>query len=251
MRARGIVVVSLVLTAVLAGCTDDGPSPSSQAPVETPSETPSPTPTPSSAVVYPPPEPQAPPTPTGPSGPLRVTKGMTKPGATLRFGQKAVVPMRYHNSFTQSYSEGVVTVTVQPVRRTSTKNLAGNFDEKSRDLLKGKWVYYARVDIALVSGDLSTTVTPTLEGVRSRGRPPAFALIGGELEEICPEGSAPADFDVKGARWSTCAIAVGTGSSPIRGFVWDEPPYGKELQLFDDPPPQFNDYYNLGGITWR
>lgn len=243
MRARGIVVVPFVLAALLTGCTEDAPT--SQAPVETPSETPTP------SIAYPPPEPPAPPTPTTPTEPLRVTKGMTKPGATLRFGQKAVVPMRYHDSFGHKYFEGVVTVTVQPIRRTSTKNLAGNFDDKSRDLLRGKYVYYARVDLALVSGDLSTAVTPTLEGVRSRGRAPAFALIGGELEEICPEGSAPADFDVKGARWATCAIAVGTGSSPIRGFVWDEPPYGKELQLFDETPPQFNDFYDLGGITWR
>ncbi|MBM7788622.1 hypothetical protein [Tenggerimyces flavus] len=247
MRARGMVVVSVVLTALLAGCADD--TPTVRAPVETPTETPSPSPTVS--IVYPPPEPPAPPSPTGPSGPLQVTKGMTKPGSSLRFGQKAVVPMRYRDSFTDTYSDGVVTVTVQPIRRTSTKNLAGNFDQKSRDLLKGKYVYYARVDIALVSGDLSAAVTPSLEGVRSRGRGPAFALIGGELETICPEGSAPSSFDVKGARWATCAIAVGTGSSPIRGFVWDEPPYGKELQLFDDAPPQFNDYYDLGGITWR
>ena len=247
MRATGIVV-AVVLAVALAGCADD-PSASQPPPVETPSATPTPTPTPS---------PTAPPTPTWPpaqtyeppTGPIQLTKAMTKPGTKLRFGQRAVVPMRYRNSFSHDETEGVVTVVVQPVKRTSTANLEGNFDEESTQLLKGKYVYYSRVEITLVSGDVSGAITPTMHGIRSRGRDAQFALIGGELPELCPESAAPTPFDTKGARWVTCAIAVGTGSSPIRGFTWEAPPYGEELQVFDEPPPQYNEFYDLGPITW-
>jgi hypothetical protein len=34
-------------------------------------------------------------------------------------------------------------------------------------------------------------------------------------------------------------------------ITYDEPPYGPEIQIFDNPAPQYNHYYNLGPVSWR
>jgi hypothetical protein len=186
-----------------------------------------------------------------PTGPVRLTKGMTRPGTRLRFGQRAIVPVRHYNSFSRTYFEGVISITVEPIRRTAASKIEGNFDEKSRALLKGRTAYYARVVITNVAGTSLSVPTPTLKAYRSGRRHSEIALIGGELPE-CPEPSAPESFHRKGGRWVTCALAVSSAASPIRSFEFDDPPYGTEAKVFpDDPEPRYNEYYNLGPISWR
>ncbi|ADB31643.1 hypothetical protein Kfla_2575 [Kribbella flavida DSM 17836] len=99
--------------------------------------------------------------------------------------------------------------------------------------------------------DLSGVVAPSLRGLRRTGGQPDVALIGGDIPGCRENVAAPDDFDHKGATWVVCEFEVSSAARPVRTIAYDEPPYGVEPRLFDDPPPRFNQYYGLGAITWR
>jgi hypothetical protein len=63
-----------------------------------------------------------------PTQPLRVTEKMTRPGIRLRFGQKAIVPVREYNALRKSYIEGVLGIVVRRIRQTRGSRVEGNFD---------------------------------------------------------------------------------------------------------------------------
>jgi hypothetical protein len=248
----GLVMAVVVGAGAVAGCSGGDnsaqlPPPTTATAAATPSPTPTPTLTPTPT---PTPTPGQFPSTVAPTGPLRVTKGMTRPGTRLRFGEKAIVPIRYYNSFVGTHSEGVISIVVQRIQHTAGSKVEGNFDAKSLALLKNHTAYYAKITITNESGnDLSSIVVSEFNGYRRGGREPDGQLIGGELE-ACPEEYAES-FDHKGASYATCEIAISSRSRPVREIHYSGPPYGVEHQLFDDPPPRFNDYYDLGDIVWR
>src|SRR4051812_3910786 len=148
-RRRLIVLVAACVAGLSTAC---GGGPATDA-----TGTPTPTPTPR---VVPPPSvtpkttpaktapSKAPPTYSGPpTQPVRIRKGQTLAGARLRFGQKAIVPFRYYDSFEKTYSEGVLGITPQPFQRTPATNLVGNYDAASRARMKGRTAYYSRIVI--------------------------------------------------------------------------------------------------------
>ena len=247
MRYAGLLVATVAL-ALVAGCTgaDDSdtappattPTPT-PAPISTPTPAPIPTPTPTATT----------PTYRQPPGPLRVARGQTRPGTRLRFGQRAVVPIRERPLY-GSYRDGVVGIVVGSIRRTAGRNVTGNFDAKSRSVLAGATAYYAPITITNLSGnDLSIFTNPSFDGRRRGGGEPDVALIGGSLPG-CTSDPSPSTFDRRGAVWRTCVIAV-SRSSRIREVHYRNAPYGTETQLFDEPPPKYNRFYGLGDIVWR
>ncbi|MBO3752368.1 hypothetical protein J5X84_40460 [Streptosporangiaceae bacterium NEAU-GS5] len=159
------------------------------------------------------------------------------------------MPIRDYNSFTKVYTEGVLGIVVQPIRRARGSKVEGNFDAKSTAVLKNHTAYYARIVITNESGNAMSLVMPRFDARRSGGGRPDVVLIGGDLAG-CREISSPDAFDHKGARWVTCEVGVSSPSRPIQEIHYLAPPYGKEIRLFDDPPPKFNRYYNLGAIVW-
>lgn len=242
MRYAALLIACLCASAIV-GCESDD---AGRAPeITTPAPTPTPTPT------APPTTARTTPVPTykEPTGPVRVKKGQTRPGARLRFGQRAIVPIRDHATYGGD-REGVVGIVVGPIRRTDGSKVQGNFDEKSRKLLARSTAYYAPITITNLSGDdLSIITNPAFDGKRSGGGDADVALIGGALPG-CTKDPSPDTFDHKGAVWRTCMIAV-ANSVRIREVHYRNPPYGIEQQLFDDPPPKYNQYYGLGDIVWH
>ncbi|TWD81273.1 hypothetical protein FB561_2384 [Kribbella amoyensis] len=176
----------------------------------------------------------------------------TTPGARLPFGRKAIVPIRYRNSFTKTFTEGVIGVAPGPIQRIPATRLEGNYDAQSRARLKGKTAYYSRIVITNESGnDLTGLISPRFSGLRRNGQNPDLLLLGGDLSS-CPEGVSPPDsFDRKGATWIVCHFEASAASRPVRVIAYREPPYGEEIQTSGEPAPAFNQYYNLGPITWR
>lgn len=241
------LIAVIVPGLLVAGCSGDDDT---AQPVPTATVTaPTPTPTPKRMT-------QTPTNPTRdatrpPTGPLRLTKGMTRPGTRLRFGQKAIVPIRQYYSFTKTYTEGVLGVVVQRIQRAPGSKIEGNFDAKSKALLKSHTAYYAKIVITNESGNAMSLIEPHFDALRSGGRQPDLALIGGDLPG-CRGTSSPDSFDHKGAQWVTCEVGASSPSRPIREIRYEDPPYGKEIQTWDDDPaPRFNQYYDLGAITWR
>jgi hypothetical protein len=244
MRFFVAVIVSGLL---VAGCSE-GDNTAQSVPTATITM---PTPTPTPKRVPPPPTRATHNATTPPTRPLRLTNGMTRPGARLRFGQKAIVPIRQYNSFGRTYAEGVLGVVVQKIQRAPGAKVEGNFDAKSTALLKSHTAYYAKIVITNESGNAMSLIEPRFDAVRRGGRQPDLVLIGGDLPN-CRTTSSPESFDHKGARWVTCELGASSPSRPIREIRYEDPPYGKEIQTWDDDPkPRFNQYYDLGAITWH
>lgn len=246
MRVFVIVIVSALL---VAGCSE-GDNAAQSVPTATVT-TPTPTLTPTPRRVTPTPTKPTRDATTPPTGPLRLTKGMTRPGARLRFGQKAIVPIRQYNSFGRTYTEGVLGVVVQQIQRAPGSRIEGNFDAKSTALLKSHTAYYAKIVITNESGNAMSLIEPHFDALRRGGQQPDLALIGGDLPN-CRTTSSPESFDHRGAQWVTCELGASSPSRPIREIRYGDPPYGVEIQTWDDDPaPRFNQYYDLGAITWH
>jgi len=176
---------------------------------------------------------------------------MTRPGTRLRFGQKAIVPVRQYNRTSKTYSEGVLGIIVQPIRRAPATTIRGDFDADSRALLKTRTAYYADVVITNESGNALSLYAPRFNPVFRDGGPSDVILMGfgGDLPN-CPETLQPESFDHRGDRWVTCVVNVSTPSRPITGLQYMDPPYGSEGHYPGDPSPDFNKYYDLGTIIW-
>jgi hypothetical protein len=189
-------------------------------------------------------------TTTTPTQPLRLTGKMTRPRTRLRFGQKAIVPIREYNPLRKSYGEGVLGIMVQRIRQTRGSRVEGNFDAPSRALLKRSIAYYAKIVITNESGNAMSLSMPRIEARRSGGGVGNVSLLGGELSG-CAESPSPDSFDHKGAQWVTCEFWVSTPSYPLREIHYMTPPYGKNAQHPNDPAPSFDRYYDLGAIIWH
>jgi hypothetical protein len=231
------VAAALVPGLLLAGCSggDGTASPAPTSTVESP--IPAPVLTPPRGA-----------TTTVPTQPLRVTGKMTRPGTRLRFGQKAIVPIRDYNALRKSYTEGVLGIVVRRIRQTPGTRVEGAFDAGSWAVLKRSTAYYAEIVITNESGNAMSLAVPRFEARRSGGETTDVSLLGGKLP-ACPETSSPDSFDHKGARWVTCELSVST--YPLREIHYMAPPYGKNAQHPDDRAPSFNQYYDLGAIIWH
>jgi hypothetical protein len=173
---------------------------------------------------------------------------MTRPKTRLRFGQKAIVPIRDYNPLRKSYAEGVLGIVVQPIRRTRGSRIEGNFDAEGRALLKRSTAYYAKIVLTNESGNAMSLALPRFEARRSGGGVADVSLLGGELPG-CPESAVPDSFDHKGARWVTCELWMAT--YPLREIHYMAPPYGTNAQHPNDRAPSFDQYYGLGALIWH
>lgn len=237
MRSHAIALIPCLL---LGGCSAGEAAAPSAAPATTASPAPSPAtsaPTPATTAI--------------PTEPLRLTDEMTRPGARLRFGEKAIVPVRHYYPLLKTYAEGVLGIVVQPIQTTPGSEIQGNFGEDSRAVLKRHTAYYTKIIITNESGNAFSPGTPRFTG-EFGDFGPAVTVTGEMRLPGCREGYPPDsdEFDRKGAEWKTCLLAVSSRSRPMTEVRYDDPPYGKEIQFEQDPSPDFNKHYDLGAITW-
>jgi hypothetical protein len=172
---------------------------------------------------------------------------MTRPGTRLRFGQKAVVPVRQYDLRRDAYTEGVLGIVVRQIQHIPGSELDGAFDRNSWAVLKRQTAYYAKIVITNESGSAMWLGTPRFEGLTSSGESPHTVVLGGEVPACAMRGS-PVRFDHRGAQLTTCELVVSPPSRPIRQIRYLEAPYGQSVQGVADA--RFNRYYNLGPITW-
>jgi hypothetical protein len=172
---------------------------------------------------------------------------MTRPGARLRFGQKAIVPIRQYHPL-RGYTEGVLGIVVEPIRSISGTRIKGHYDDESAAVLKSNRAYYVKIVITNESGTPMSLSTPRFDGLRGDGTISYTVLHGGELPG-CEETGTPESFNHKGARWVTCDRWLSSPTKPIRQVRYQEPPYGEAPKAFEDS--RFNNHYSLGPIIWR
>ncbi|MEV4757809.1 hypothetical protein AB0J86_22210 [Micromonospora sp. NPDC049559] len=180
------------------------------------------------------------------AGPIRLTAGMTRPGTRLRFGQKAIVPIRQYHPW-RGFTEGTLGIVVERLQHVPATRVEGNFDASSRELLNRSTAYYVKIVITNESGNPMSLDVPRLDGVTRDGRSTDTALHGGELPG-CEERGSPEPFGHRGATWVTCELWVSSAARPIERVVYREAPYGDANPAFDDA--RFNQHYRLGLITW-
>lgn len=226
---------------LLAGCSTGGEA---TAPPATPASTAPPAPSPATSAPIPG-------TTAIPAEPLRLTGEMTKPGTRLRFGEKALVPVRHYYPLHKIYDEGVLGIVVQRIRTTPGSKIQGNFGEESRDVLKRHVAYHAKIIITNESGNAFSPGTPRFTGDFGDFGP-TVTVTGEARLPGCREGYPPdsPEFGHKGAEWKTCFLAVSSRSDPMTEVRYEDAPYGKEVQFEQDPAPDFNEHYDLGAITW-
>ncbi|NDU71559.1 hypothetical protein GWI34_02815 [Actinomadura sp. DSM 109109] len=176
---------------------------------------------------------------------------MTRPKTHLRFGEKAIVPVRNYYPLLKTYSEGVLGIVVHRIRTAPGSKVQGNFGEDSRKILKRHTAYYAKITITNESGVALAPDTPRFGGEFGDWGP-TVSVSGEKGLPGCREGHPPGfdEFKGKGTEWKTCFLAVSSRSRPMTEVSYEDPPYGKEIQYQDDPSPDFNEHYELGAITW-
>ncbi|GAB2842276.1 hypothetical protein GCM10027176_52740 [Actinoallomurus bryophytorum] len=205
-----------------------------------------------STITGPPPAPTLTPprgsTTTVPTQPLRVTGKMTRPGTRLRFGQKAIVPVRDYNALRKSYTDGVLGIVVRRIRHAPGSRVEGAFDPAGWAVLKRSTAYSAEIVMTNESGNPMQLPVPRFEARRSGGGPANVLLSGGTLPG-CEETHSPDAFDHEDARWVTCEFWV--SAYPLREIHYMNPPYGQNAQHPSDRAPSFERYYDLGPIIWH
>jgi hypothetical protein len=237
---RRTAVAGLVVVAqgfLLLGCSTFGTDEPSSPPAAITSRTPSPTPTPTPSK-------------------LRITKGLTKPGTVLKFGQQARVPTREQHGLDAPYTYGVLGIVVHRIEQAPGSSVEGNFDADERKLLKSATAYYAKITVTNESGDLVSPVTAdrfeAAQGGKGSG---GFLLIGGQLPACRQEPRPfPKSFGHKGARWEDCKFGLSTASQPIREIHYKGPPYGEDAEVRNwktGPESSYGVYDDLGAIVWR
>jgi hypothetical protein len=186
------------------------------------------------------------------TGPVRIGKGMTKPGSRLRFGQAAVVPVQYYVQTGSSKAverRGLLSITVQALRKTKTSSLQLISRPENRDILRGQTVYYAVADITNLSdADVSSYSYPELFAKQRGGRDPSVFLMMNDQQAL--DGCGGFAFfkpAMKGAVSQGCVIGLAPAKDPITEVHYSAVPYGWDL---DDAKPDYSRYYGKGDIVW-
>lgn len=223
--SRALLVLAAMLALTVTGCTV--PSPTTDGP-GTVAPTPTPTATPTISTPSIPERPYATTTPK-----LKLTARTTKPGATLGFGEQAVVP--YYGP----YAKGLlgITVTVRTVKATAAEIAKLPLKEKDKAQLRGNMFVFVRQRLVNVDGtnlgDMSQPVlSPT---TASGGLPGAVLVISGPSVTGCESTVPPMDFSGKGAAFADCQLHFASPSDPVTSVEYRGAPYDGAR----------------GSVTWR
>ena len=158
--------------------------------------------------------PASPSTSAAPSG----NADVTKPGAELKIGERAVVPFTFGTE-----KEGTIAITVTSIEKGENADLA-KYGEKAKDLVP----YFIRATIENVGGTDLAYSTVSLRAIGGDGRSTGV-IISGDVDK-CESESADKNFTTPGAKYETCVLQASRASGTVGGATFDK---GDAYQ--DDP----------------
>jgi len=135
----------------------------------------------------------------------------TKAGSELKFGEKALVPLKSKGV------EGTVGVTATGIKKGDPADLARlNLGDRAAGLTP----YYVTFVVSNESGtDFAFASTGTMGGQLGDGSR-AQSVFASTGFPPCPRGTASRDFTTKGTTFTTCALTLAGGSSAVTAATY-------------------------------
>jgi hypothetical protein len=160
----------------------------------------------------------------------RFRAGMTRPGATLRFGQQAVVGVQtYFDHGPNNLRAAVIGITVEPIRSAPLSVIPPTVIlDRELEAHKTRYrVYYAPVTVRNLSGNdlagASLLSVGGLAGYDQDGYLPSVSNGSAVDLADCPKPErAPDYFKTRGATFRTCVVEVSTTRPPISMIRYDD-----------------------------
>jgi hypothetical protein len=194
-RSATLGVLAAAAAIMLTACGSDNTVAGSPAPLAT---APSPAGTSASAPSS---------SPAAPSGSAEVTK----PGAQLKVGERAVVPFKFGTE-----KEGTIAITVTAIEKGENADLA-KYGDKAKDMVP----YFIRATIENVGGTDLAYSTVSLRAVGGDGRSTGV-IITGDVDGKCESESADKNFTTPGAKYETCVLQASRASGTVGGATFDK-----------------------------
>ena len=135
---------------------------------------------------------------------------VTKPGSTLKVGERAVVPFKYGTD-----KSGTIALTVTAIEKGDNADLA-----KYGDKAKGLVPYYIRVSIENVDGSDLAYSSVSLRAIGTDGKSTGV-IITGETDK-CESETAKKDFTTAGAKYETCVLQASREGLEVAGATFDK-----------------------------
>ncbi|MFD9739686.1 hypothetical protein [Umezawaea sp. NPDC059074] len=135
---------------------------------------------------------------------------VTKPGSTLKVGDRAVVPFKYGTD-----KNGTIALTVTAIEKGDNADLA-KFGDKAKGLLP----YYIRVSVENVDGSDLAYSSVSLRALGADGKSTGV-IISGDIDK-CQSTTAKKDFTTAGAKYDTCVLQATREGSEITAATFDK-----------------------------
>ncbi|MFD4348597.1 hypothetical protein ACFWQ6_27635 [Streptomyces coelicoflavus] len=147
----------------------------------------------------------------GEEGGAAADADVTKPGAKLKIGERAVLPFTYGTT-----KKGTVAITVTAIEKGTEADMTAKFGDKA----KGMTPYYIRAKVENVGGTDLSYASLKLDGMLKGGGRTGVILIG-DLPGKCDRKSAPSDFKAEGASFETCSLSA-SKTTPVTSAEFGE-----------------------------
>ena len=135
---------------------------------------------------------------------------VTKPGSTLKVGDRAVVPFKYGTD-----KNGTIALTVTAIEKGDNADLA-KFGDKAKGLLP----YFIRVSVENVDGSDLAYSSVSLRALGADGKSTGV-IISGDVDK-CQSETAKKDFTTAGAKYDTCVLQATREGSEITAATFDK-----------------------------
>jgi hypothetical protein len=135
---------------------------------------------------------------------------VTKPGAELKVGERAVVPFKFGTE-----KEGTIAITVTAIEKGENADLA-KYGDKAKDLVP----YFIRATIENVGGTDLAYSSVSLRAIGGDGRSTGV-IISGDVDK-CESESADKNFTTPGAKYETCVLQASRASGTVGGATFDK-----------------------------
>ncbi|PRY41767.1 hypothetical protein [Umezawaea tangerina] len=135
---------------------------------------------------------------------------VTKPGSTLKVGDRAVVPFKYGTD-----KQGTIAIVVTAIEQGTTADLA-----KFGDKANGLTPFFIRATVENVDGSDLAYSSVSLRGIGADGKSTGV-IISGDVDK-CKSETAKKDFTTAGAKFETCVLQAAREGATVAGATFDK-----------------------------